>query len=359
MKKSVKLAVTLFGLLVSICGFFLMSTVSLAEMKEGVEDAKEIVLKNTAVRFKKPNAPIKMVAVGDMMMGRYVETLMNANGDDYPFEKVQDLIEDQDIIFGNLEGPIASLHSQTPDFSTSFSFHPRIAEVLASQGFTIVSLANNHTLDRGAQVYQQTVDYLSEQGVASFGHPRDEGADYIYETEIKDTRIVFVGFNEAVNPYFDESKASETIAAKAVDEEAVVIASVHWGIEYQLESYEKQQRIAHSLIDAGADLIIGHHPHVTQEVEIYNDRLIFYSLGNFIFDQYFSKDVEQGLAFEMALYEDGIMEFDLLPIQSEKSQPRLMTGEEKSAWLNEYAERAKEDSLKEQVRTGKIRVDIN
>jgi len=297
---------------------------------------------------------VNLLAVGDIMLGRYVETLMNANGDNYPFANIQDLIEDQDIVFANFEGPIVSNHVQTPDFTTSFDFAPRMASVLSNQGFNLVSLANNHTLDKGVENFEQTRIDLIEAGIESIGHSRDESSNYTYKTIIKGQDFLFLAFNEAVNPIFNEENAIEATRLAAIDEDTFVVVSMHWGIEYQLQSASFQQELAHQLIEAGADLIIGHHPHVTQEVEVYQDRMIFYSLGNFIFDQYFSSDTQEELGFEMTLSSTGNVKYELIPIQSKRSQPSKMTEETKQNWLNSFALRSADVDLQEQIKTGVV-----
>jgi poly-gamma-glutamate capsule biosynthesis protein CapA/YwtB (metallophosphatase superfamily) len=299
---------------------------------------------------------ISILAVGDIMLGRYVETLMNVNGDDYPFANLEGFINDQYIVFANFEGPIVTSHVQTPDFTTSFDFHPRMAQVIADQGFNLVSLANNHTLDKGLENFEQTMVYLTEAGVNSIGHAREESLNYTYETEIEGQKFKFLAFNEAVNPIFSLENAISATNEAAKDEETFVAVSLHWGIEYQLLSAEFQQDIAHQLIDAGADLIIGHHPHVTQEVEVYQDKMIFYSLGNFIFDQYFSQDTQEGLAFEMTLTPQGDLNYELIPIKSKRSQPQVMNESETQDWLNSFAERASAPALQDSIRTGNIKL---
>jgi len=295
---------------------------------------------------------IRLLAVGDIMLGRYVETLMNANGDEYPFARISDLVNDQDFVFANFEGPIVTNHLQTPDFTTSFDFDPRMASAIASQGFNLVSLANNHTLDKGSENFEQTRVYLEEVGINSIGHSRNESSDYSYESTVNDQKFVFLAFNEAVNPVFNNEAAIEATRLAAINEEVFVVVSMHWGIEYQLQSAESQQEMAHKLVEAGADLIIGHHPHVTQEVEVYQDRMIFYSLGNFIFDQYFSLDTQEELSFEMTLSSQGEVKYELIPVQSQKSQPFKMTGETKQNWLDSFALRSADSELQEKVKSG-------
>lgn len=339
--------------LVLVAGIVFATTVDIQKISEQ-QALPEPVIEVIKKVQPKPAEPIRMIAVGDMMLGRFVETLMNRHGEEYPFENISNLIDGQDIVFGNLEGPIATNHVQTPDFTTNFSFDPTVANLLKEQGFSIVSLANNHTLDKGEDVFLQTQKYLEEAGIAYFGNPRNESDMYRYATNIKDRDLVFLGFNEAVNPFFNEQQALETVLTES--DEVFLIVSMHWGTEYMLESNDFQKEFAHKLIENGADLVIGHHPHVTQEVEVYENKMIFYSLGNFIFDQYFSVDVEQGLTFEMTL-DKNLATFKLIPIQSKRSQPEIMTGEARQKWLDGLASRVEDPALAEEVKAGLIKLN--
>jgi poly-gamma-glutamate synthesis protein (capsule biosynthesis protein) len=130
---------------------------------------------------------------------------------------------------------------------------------------------------------------------------------------------------------------------------------MHWGIEYKIVNSPAQQQLAHLIIDNGADLIIGHHPHVVQNIEEYKGKLIFYSLGNFIFDQYFKEEVQQGLAVGWEIYPQKYV-FNLFPLQSKLSQPDLMSDQEKMEFLAQLAKNSSL-SLEAQIKSGKIEVN--
>jgi len=359
MKKATKVLIFVITFLIAlvvgllILTFFVVPSASFgsASVTSIVND--RVVPSNTDLSIDEileESDPVKILAVGDIMLGRYVETLMNNNGVDYPFEAIRGFLEQGDLVFGNLEGPVLTNHRQTPNGSTVFSFLPRVVDVLRNNHFDIVSIANNHTFDRGVAGYIETRNYLASGNVDFVGHPRDEGFEYGWSEIMNGRRIVFVAFNEAVNSYFDLERAVSTVRAYASDKEAYVVASIHWGLEYQPTSYWKQQDIAHRFVDAGADLVIGHHPHVVQEIEEYNDALIFYSLGNFVFDQYWSKETQEGLAFVLELSDDE-EKFSFYPIDLSGSQPKVMNGEVRDAELNSLAERSSE-SLREEIRNG-------
>jgi poly-gamma-glutamate synthesis protein (capsule biosynthesis protein) len=296
---------------------------------------------------------LKILAVGDIMLGRYVETLMNRNGEDYPFSFWGEFDLEQDIILGNLEGPINAKHVQTADFTTSFSFKESVAGLLREKGFSHLSLANNHTFDKGEGAFAFSELSLKNAGIKPIGHPRTAKLDRVVFEDINDQKIAIIGLNEAVSSYFSIDEAVDLTAKIQLDYPGyLIITYIHWGPEYKATSSDWQKEIAHKLIDSGSDLIIGHHPHVVQEVEIYNNKLIFYSLGNFIFDQYFSKDTQEGLALYLEISEDSIKS-RLQGVSIDKSRPKPMSLEESVLFLEGLANRSSIE-LGEQIKQGLI-----
>ncbi len=296
--------------------------------------------------------PSRLLFFGDIMLGRNVEVMTEKNGQDWLFEKLDSLLLPETFIVANLEGPIVTDHTPTPTGSFSFSFLDTSAELLARHNFDAVSLANNHTLNQGDDGFVETQKHLANAGVEYVGHPIEMGEEYVLSTVVNEQPLTIAGFNMTF-AYNDPNAAVATIASLTEKSEAPIIVVMHWGEEYQPHSNKTQQDLAHRLIDAGANLIIGAHPHVVQEVESYNDKLIFYSLGNFIFDQYFSVETQQGLAVGIDLTADGLMTATLYPLESVKSQPALMTEPDRSAFLSAIASRSSAD-LAEALRQGEI-----
>lgn len=279
-----------------------------------------------------------MLFTGDVMLGRHVERLINAHGADYPFEHISAFLQRPDFTFVNLEGPIVYDHYPTPDYSTSFSFSEDKAGVLAKHGVDAVALGNNHTLDRGHAGYEDTTAILASREILYTGHATEMGPEYVLSHTVGEEPIQFLSFNVTF-PFNDEDAAVETVRQVAESTGDPVFVNVHWGSEYQLTSTNSQKELGRRLIDAGADVIIGHHPHVTQEIELYNGKLIFYSLGNFIFDQYFSVDVQESYAMSVII-EGEEMRFRIHPLQSTNSQVRLMEHEYMADWLGRLADRS-------------------
>jgi len=268
--------------------------------------------------------PKIVLLVGDIMLDRKVESLMLKNGFSYPFEKINQFLNQSDGVFGNLEGPISKNPLNFSDDSLKFAFKSDVIESLASANFKILSLANNHTLNMGYAGLEETKQLLGRVNIDWVGDPLDCSRQALIKHN-----LIFLAFNKT----FPNCKNDEIIEiVKSFDWNKFLIVSIHWGEEYKLKSNSAQQELVHKIIEAGADLVIGHHPHVVQEIEKYEGKLIFYSLGNFIFDQYFSQETQEGLVVGLEIYPSKIL-YKLFPIESNLSQPSLMESEKAKIFL--------------------------
>lgn len=294
-----------------------------------------------------------LLTVGDIMLGRNVEALMRKQGNDYPFEAIYQFFRGIDVVFANLEGSIPERHVPTPSGSTRFSFISLTPQILRKHGLRLVSLANNHALDHGAIGFAHTKEVLADARIDVVGHPTDVSEVAIVTKEIRGQEVTWIGFNGFYHG-FDESESIELVTTQAADADRFVIITIHWGDEYQLRANRKQRELAHAFIDAGADLVIGHHPHVVQNVEVYKDRAIFYSLGNFIFDQYFSRETQEGLAVGIEVQDKKVI-YRLSPIDIVRSQPQLMSQERAGEWLAALADRS-DEALAESIKAGMLEV---
>lgn len=293
---------------------------------------------NFQVAYEKGSAQIKrrifLVSFGDIMLGRYVRTLMDKNGLDYPFEKLDPgYLKVNDLLLGNLEGPIAEKAISTTK-GIAFRFMPDVAALLKKYGFDVLGQANNHTTDMGSAGYDDTLRFLTEAGIVPFGDPREINGNSVAKIEVDGQKIAFLGLEE-VTYDIDDDKAVETIK-NLTNEGYKVIPFPHWGIEYTHKPNARQVDLAHKFIDAGAVAVIGHHPHVVQAYETYNGRPIFYSLGNAVFDQYWSADTQVGLSIAMII-EDNRTEIFFVPLNIPRSQPEIMGQEDAKKFLEEYA----------------------
>jgi poly-gamma-glutamate synthesis protein (capsule biosynthesis protein) len=301
---------------------------------------------------------IRMLFFGDLMLDRYVKSRISENGFDYLFEEIGDVnfFDDYDIVSANLEGAITGEGEHyAPVMSYDFAFTPEHINNLKRYNFNFFTLANNHISDQGERGINETRNNLEAMGFAYVGCP-DGVADScsVKTLNINDKVIGLVAFSQVYSE-LDEVKVVNLIADLNNLSDAI-IANIHWGVEYEKENNIAQRNLAHTMIDAGADIIIGHHPHVIQGVEIYNNKPIFYSLGNFIFDQYFSEETQEGLALELNLGEDETS-IILHPLKSSLSQIQLINNDEKKGIFEEIIKYSTlDDFYEEQIRKGKLRL---
>ncbi len=267
---------------------------------------------------KEPEKTVSLLFVGDIIMDRGVKTSVTNNfSGDYGrlFENIPE-IQKADIAFANFEGPVAT-NGKNVGSKWSFRMDPKTLVPFRDAGFDIVSFANNHIGDWTASAFNQSITHFKEHGIlyTGAGTTKEEARQPVI-IEKNGIKIGFIGFSD-VGPVW--MKATETtpgillandpefadIVAHAKSQVDILVVSFHWGEEYKPFT-KRQTELAHRAIDSGGDMVIGHHPHVIQATEWYKDKLIAYSLGNFIFDQYFSADTMQGLALEITLEKTGI-----------------------------------------------------
>ncbi|MDD5173199.1 MAG: CapA family protein [Patescibacteria group bacterium] len=304
------------------------------------EQGKKEFLEFSTQKKKLPqvNEEVSLVAVGDISYSRGVERIVKKENDiNYPFLKIQDYLKNADLVFGNLETPITQ-GLEIPDFEMIFRSNPGTEQALKQAGFSILSLANNHTLNFGEKGLKDTFNYLENVGIKYVGAGQNEQEVYqpVY-IEKKGIKFAFFAYNDTdVVPNFYEASSNNAGTAfmrmekmdeavkEAKQKADFVIISMHAGIEYTNEPNESQVNFAHAAIDAGADLVIGHHPHVVQVLEKYKGKYIFYSLGNFVFDQPQIRETEEGLAVKIYFDKNGINKISFLPVVMENlAQPRM------------------------------------
>lgn len=280
---------------------------------------------------------VTLVAVGDMMLSRAVATRMHRYGYEYPFASTTDFIRSADIAFGNLETAITPGPKVLP-FEMSFRADPESAKALWDAGFDVVSLANNHTPNFGETGLGDTLRYLDEAGIVHAGAGTDFEANQARFIEAQGIRFAFLAYNDKdVVPASYEATDTRVGTAfmhiermqRAVQEANgiadIVIVSMHAGDEYEPLPNDSQVAFAHTAIDAGAEMVIGHHPHVVQTMEIYRGKYIFYSLGNFIFDQMWSRETREGLLIKAAFTKEGVKNVTFHPVLIEDyAQPRFL-----------------------------------
>lgn len=283
---------------------------------------------------------IELVAVGDMMLSRTVEERTEVYGSTYPFEAVAELLRGADITIGHLECAL-TVNGDPIDKRFLFRAHPRNADALAWAGFDVMSLASNHVLDFGQEGFEQTLEVLQGAGLAYVGAglSSEEAHDPLVQ-EVRGRRIAFLAYAATRWKGSQEVPTSEQISfaelatirqdvqrAKQLADLVVVI--MHLGTEYQLLPDEEQLAVSRAAIDAGACLVIGHHPHVVQATEVYSGGFIAYSLGNFVFDIDTLEGAREGAILRVLLGDGGVEAVDVVPVRIvDDVQPRLILGEE-------------------------------
>ncbi|MDP2651849.1 MAG: AmmeMemoRadiSam system protein B [bacterium] len=241
--------------------------------------------------------PVHILFTGDVMLDRNVALHAKAVGDQALIAQVERMFLGVDATIANLEGTITTNPSiSIPDNSRlQFTFDPHFAGFLKNIGITAVSLSNNHTFDFGQSGYGATKNFLANAGIHSFGSPHNDDT-LSTKIELRGKNLCFVGYEGFVAPDPAPITAEIRRIRPSCD---VLVATMHAGEEYFMGYTNQQKEVAHAFIDAGADVVIGTHPHVVEPLEIYKGKAIFYSLGNFIFDQNFSYETTHGLAVSM------------------------------------------------------------
>lgn len=276
-----------------------------------------------------PSEPAHLLLVGDIMTARGVEWRIGKNDLSYPFKNVTEFLSKPDLTIGNFEGTIRDEPNQELDGFT-FDTTPAIAKTVADAGVDFLSLSNNHSDNHGPTIVQYTRETIASLGMTPFGDPYDS-KNFVARKTLGDTTFAFIGFHA----FAEEAESIlDTIRAEKAAGNFVIVFP-HWGNEYQTTPSVAQTDAAHLFIDAGADAIVGAHPHVIQTYENYRGVPIIYSLGNFLFDQDWSVPTQQGLAVQFDISNTQIM-MTFIPISIVKSQPAVMDMNEAVRILSEH-----------------------
>lgn len=274
---------------------------------------------------------VSLLSFGDMMLSRDVEKAMQKGLD--PFEKIRgtegNFLRGVDFISANFEGVITEKET-CPSKNNSFVLKPEISDLISGNNINLLSLANNHISDCGKGGLLETREFLSEKAIYSFGDFSVEKS--FIEKEISSKKIVFMGIDSTVHsddltPYCEQVKELKR-------NNDYVVVNIHWGFEYHKVPSESQIKMAHILVDSGADLVIGHHPHVVQSVEIYKDKAIFYSVGNFIFDQ-IGEGKDEGIGVG-AVFEPKGVKYFIFPYDIKNYQPVLLSPQQAKAFCDQF-----------------------
>lgn len=315
-----------------------------------------------------PDQPeIRLAAVGDIMLDRGVARAMDRHGAFYPISELAERLAGYDLTVGNLESPFGTSGERVPGKGIWFQADPGAVKLLLKAGFDAVSLANNHTLDYGEEAFLENLSVLDQAAVGHFGGGRDlaearrpllltvsprwrrTGTVSASPTSNLGSylRVAFLGYSELADVYWsretrwsfaatpyrpgvaplrphDFASIEEDIRAARRQAE-VVIVYYHWGREYEDRPTRVQKELARRTIAAGADLVLGAHPHTVQGVEIVTtperQGLVAYSLGNFIMDQPWWA-TRQSMILEVDLDRTGVRGFRIVPLEIDEAKPR-------------------------------------
>ncbi|MBI3786779.1 MAG: CapA family protein [Ignavibacteriales bacterium] len=269
---------------------------------------------------KDSTAQVKVLLFGDVNLGRTVGQELLKGNLDFPFKFVKDSLDKADIIFVNLESQLSEQGGETqhPQYNLIFCGPPVGAKVLKQANISVVSTANNHAYDYGIKGLRETIGSLKGEGINGAGTSEDSVSSFSPAiVERNGVRVGFLAYTQFVNlkgkwdgriSLYDFERAQREIADihSKVD---FVIASYHGGVEYVDKPNKATLRQLQGLADAGADIVVGHHPHYPQGVERYNNKLIFYSLGNFVFSQPQYQWTQKAFGVELVLKKqpDGVI----------------------------------------------------
>jgi poly-gamma-glutamate synthesis protein (capsule biosynthesis protein) len=278
-----------------------------------------------------PNQTVTLVAVGDVFFARGVAKQIDKHGIGYPFEKSRDIFQGADIAFCNLECPL-STRGVPQRRRYLFRCDPSYSDLLRETGFDVICLANNHTLDYGRDALLDTMDAVHRAGLTGVGAGRDR-RDALTARIIEKSglRVGFAAYTDMPTCGVVRLTDRATIAGVNADELAeqiraaesecdVLVVSFHWGVEYMKKPTERQRALAHTCIENGADLILGHHPHVLQTVETYRGKPIVYSMGGFVWDAKIF-DADKSAIYKIELGKNRARLDSIIPVDVVNCQP--------------------------------------
>jgi len=284
----------------------------------GVIAAFFLAAGNFAAAVDQPMGPtVSLAFVGDILLDELPGKLVKAGRD--PFAPFAAILASADIRIGNLECVVATRGAAEPGKPFTFRAHPRTLRVL-KRHFDALALANNHSGDFGPEAFSEMLGLLDRQGIAYFGGGANLAQAHApLLVERHGLRIALLGYNEFFPRSFeadydkpgvawseDEQVRRDIANARDRYRADLVIPMMHWGWEHEPTAGKRQRQLARLMIDAGADAVVGGHPHVIQDVEHYQGKPIIYSLGNFLFDGFSAADNNTGWLLRLELDRQGV-----------------------------------------------------
>lgn len=292
---------------------------------------------------------ISLAFVGDIMLAGNIEPLITQFGPEYPFLTTTSILQKADIAFCNLENPLTNASESCLDKEFLFKAKPHVIKGLVSAGFDVVSLANNHIMDYGDEGLLETLQILDKNQIKPVGAGMNLSQARQRATfKVKDRKITFLAYSNTFPITFYATKDSPGTAPgylqylqkdieKAKGDADIIIVSFHWSSELLDQPKDYQIDLAHKAIDFGATIVVGHHPHVLQGIEIYRKGLIMYSLGNFVFGSY-SKKVKESIILICEFKENRLNHTEIIPLSVNnlevEFQPQILKDKEALKVIN-------------------------
>lgn len=304
----------------------------------------------------KQAASVNLTFVGDVILTGHVETRLKENGYDFPYAHVHPYFQQDDFTVANLETPVTKNGTPAPNKEFVYKSPPEAIPAMKEAGIDLVNLANNHSMDQGESGLLDTFQVLEDNGLEYVGAGPDAKRAYapVY-VERNGIRMAFFGFSRVVPNVswyagknkpgiavsYDPAKAVEAIQ-QARGQADLVIVIAHWGKEREDYPVDHQMELSRAYINAGADLVIGGHPHVLQGFEQYNEKWIAYSLGNFIFTRSHDPKTWETMVLQASCTKTGDCQLKMLPHHAELGQAVPMN-EENSQALRQRIESLSKD----------------
>lgn len=297
-------------------------------------------------------AEISLCAVGDVNFGGRLSRVAHTYGENYFFLKVNSDLRSADLTFANLECTLSNRGKAVPGKKFIFRGEPHFAQVLKKAGFDVLSIANNHSKDYGEEAFLDTLKHLDEEGLVYIG-----GGENIYQAfeekiiTVRGKKVAFLSFSDVLPYGWIATEKRPGIASfrdfpkvlkkieEAKKESDYLVVSIHWGNEMSALPSNEQREKAHQIIKAGADTVLGHHPHIFQSIEIYQGKLIAYSLGNFVFSPG-KYEGNYSAILNIDIDKWGVEKAVVEPIFIRNGQPEKMRGKKGEKWLKKIKRRS-------------------
>ncbi len=273
--------------------------------------------------------PKTVLFLGNINLDSKFKRLIDKNGLLYPIKNIRNFLRGIDIVVANLEGSIISDNVFKSNISVEPNFDFEVLDLLSYAKINLISLINDHIVDKNKNIFFQTRELLNKRQINYFGDPTNCREEDVYQNG----RIIIIGLNVSFS--INCSKEQIITLIKNIrdrNNNGFIIILVHWGKEYEKANNVNLRKLAHLMIDNGADLVIGLDSYFVGEIERYKNKLIFYSLGSFISDQYFSQKDQESLAVGLEIFNNRVI-IRLFPLGIKEGQPYLLDNERRIKFL--------------------------